>query len=566
MYTKFFGLHEKPFTITPDPRYLYMSERHGEGLAHLVYGVTESGGFIQLTGEVGTGKTTLVRTLLGQIPAEADVALILNPQLSALEFLSAICEELKIELPPDRSSPKALVDTLNRHLLDAHSRGRRTILLVDEAQNLADDVLEQLRLLTNLETARQKLLQIILIAQPELRDKLSQTNLRQLAQRVTGRYHLEPLTKEDAIQYIDHRLKVAGALGEIFEPAAKREVYRMSGGIPRLINVICDRAMLGAYSSGRRSIDRKLVRRAATEVSGKSGARLPFRWALPAAAALAVAATGGMWYAKSVQSTSRGELTSEVGATAAIVPEAPPVQAESRAVLARNSPVSPDNSTVAAESPPVDQAVAAPLVEQLRDASPSASYANGMAGLTALWTIEYDRQEGPACRQVAAQGLSCLSQRGTWTVLRQLDRPVLLTITDADGNSYRPVLISLDESTAELSFGDSTRKFSLTEISDLWFGQYMMIWRPPNGIASSIKRGMRDDNVRWLRQSLATLDGATVPQAGDPNFFDAELERRLMDFQRQHRLEVDGLAGQQTQIIINSLLAQDGTPRLTSSH
>ena len=230
MYLSFFGLNDKPFAITPDPRYLFMSERHGEGLAHLVYGVTESGGFIQLTGEVGTGKTTLVRTLLGQLPDEVDVALILNPQLNALEFLLAICEELGVTLPADTGSSKALVDALNRHLLAAHAGGRRTILLVDEAQNLAAEVLEQVRLLTNLETAKQKLLQIILIGQPELRDLLAQNRLRQLAQRVTGRYHLEPLSKDEALHYIEHRMKVAGALTDVFDAAAKRAVYR----VPRL--------------------------------------------------------------------------------------------------------------------------------------------------------------------------------------------------------------------------------------------------------------------------------------------------------------------------------------------
>ena len=219
MYTKFFGLNEKPFSITPDPRYLFMSERHSEGLAHLVYGVKDSSGFIQLTGEVGTGKTTLVRTLLARIPDGVDIALILNPQLSAVEFLTAICEELKITLPEDRGSAKGLVDALNRHLLASHAEGRRTILLIDEAQNLTTDVLEEIRLLTNLETAKQKLLQIILIAQPELREKLLQTNLRQLAQRITGRYHLEPLSKDESIRYIDHRLKVAGGLGEILTSA-----------------------------------------------------------------------------------------------------------------------------------------------------------------------------------------------------------------------------------------------------------------------------------------------------------------------------------------------------------
>ena len=282
MYTKYFGLNEKPFRITPDPRYLFMSERHSEGLAHLVYGVKDSSGFIQLTGEVGTGKTTLVRTLLARIPKGVDIALILNPQLSEVEFLAAICEELHIPLPEDRASPRALVDALNGHLLASHAAGKRTILLVDEAQNLSTGVLEQIRLLTNLETAKQKLLQIILIAQPELRKKLSQSNLRQLAQRVTGRYHLEPLSKDETERYIEHRLKVAGGLGDIFDDRAKREVFKCSKGVPRLINVICDRALLGAYSSDVRKVTPQIVHKAAKEISGEKNLVDTRNWMFPA--------------------------------------------------------------------------------------------------------------------------------------------------------------------------------------------------------------------------------------------------------------------------------------------
>ena len=297
MYTDFFGLNEKPFSITPDPRYLFMSERHGEALAHLVYGVTESGGFIQLTGEVGTGKTTLVRTLLlNRMPDNADVAVVLNPQLSALEFLATICEELKLETPGQPYSSKALIDLLNQHLLDSHAEGRRTILVVDEAQNLARDVLEQVRLLTNLETAKQKLLQIILIGQPELRELLARTDLRQLAQRITGRYHLEPLSRDETAQYIEHRLKVAGALGEVFDSGAKRAVFRYSEGVPRLVNVICDRALLGAYAKESRRVTRGLVQRAADEISGRSERPFTERWLVPGASVAAILVlTLGAW-------------------------------------------------------------------------------------------------------------------------------------------------------------------------------------------------------------------------------------------------------------------------------
>lgn len=274
MYTEFFGLNEKPFTITPDPRYLYLTTRHADALAHLIYGITESGGFIQLTGEVGTGKTTLIRSLLEQMPAKTQIAVILNPNLSALEFLAAICEELQIELPVQLSRA-ALIGCLNNYLLQAHTNSIRVVLIVDEAQNLDAELLEQVRLLTNLETARQKLLQIILIGQPELRELLARRDMRQVAQRITGRFHLEPLGRKESSAYIAHRMRVAGAQSPVFSNSAMRELYRRSDGVPRLINVIADRALLAGYTLDRHKIDGSLVRRAAAEVFGPKTKR---RW------------------------------------------------------------------------------------------------------------------------------------------------------------------------------------------------------------------------------------------------------------------------------------------------
>ncbi len=269
MYTQFFGLNEKPFSITPDPRYLYLSQKHTDALAHLVYGISESGGFIQLTGEVGTGKTTLVRSLLEQIPEEVDIALILNPQVTTKDFLITICEELDIELSKE-DTIKTLIDQLSSYLLDSHSKGRRTVLIVDEAQNLNRNVLEQVRLLTNLETSRQKLLQIIFIGQPELRETINKRNMRQLSQRITGRYHLDPLSKKDVLQYIKHRMKIAGAMGEIFKYSSLKEIYRLSQGIPRIINVLCDHALLAAYTEEVRVVDKSLVRKSAKEIYGNN--------------------------------------------------------------------------------------------------------------------------------------------------------------------------------------------------------------------------------------------------------------------------------------------------------
>src|SRR5262245_50627015 len=311
MYTGFFGLHEKPFAITPDPRYLFLSERHAEALAHLLYGINEAGGFIQLTGEVGTGKTTVVRSLLGQIPKDAQVALILNPRITPAEFLLTICEELGLTVrESDRGSVKELVDTLNRHLLVAHANGQRVVVIVDEAQNLSTDVLEQVRLLTNLETPTQKLLQIILIGQPELREVLKRVELRQLAQRITGRYHLSPLSGAETAGYVRHRLGVAGATADLFTNSALNEVHRLSRGIPRVINVLCDRALLGAYTQNEHRVSATLVREGAGEVYGRPVIPLWGRWVAAGsiAAGAALLVLGGWRYFANGESSTPLEV------------------------------------------------------------------------------------------------------------------------------------------------------------------------------------------------------------------------------------------------------------------
>jgi len=267
MYLEYYGLKEPPFSITPDPRYVFLSERHRDALAHLLYGIGKggSGGFVQLTGEVGTGKTTLCRLLLEQLPENTRVALVLNPKLSPVELLETICEELKLDLVDRRGSLKGLVDTLNAYLLDAYAQGLRVVLIVDEAQNLSTDALEQIRLLTNLETPTQKLLQIILLGQPELRDKLNDTELRQLAQRITARYHLTPLDRVETEAYVRHRTAVAGAARLPFSRLGLRAIYQRSNGIPRLINIIADRALMAGYAREQESIGERLVDRAADE-------------------------------------------------------------------------------------------------------------------------------------------------------------------------------------------------------------------------------------------------------------------------------------------------------------
>ena len=275
MYQSYFGLAEEPFSIAPDPRYLYMSQRHQEALAHLLYGVNAGGGFVLLTGEVGAGKTTVCRCFLEQIPASCDVAYIFNPKLTVAELLSTICAEFGIACPPGNTSIKVYIDCINTYLLDAHAKGRHTVLIIDEAQNLSADVLEQLRLLTNLETNQRKLLQIILLGQPELAAMLAQPELRQLAQRVIARYHLGPLDRHEVAAYVLHRLEVAGAQRQLFPAALMGSLYRLSRGIPRIINVLCDRALLGAYSQSKERVDRATLKQAAYEVFHNPAAATP---------------------------------------------------------------------------------------------------------------------------------------------------------------------------------------------------------------------------------------------------------------------------------------------------
>ncbi len=548
MYTSFFGLNEKPFSITPDPRYLFMSERHGEALAHLVYGVTESGGFIQLTGEVGTGKTTLVRTLLlSRMPDNADVAVVLNPQLSVRESLATICEELHIDVAHNTGSIKAQTDALNRHLLAAHAEGRRTILVVDEAQNLSPAVLEQVRLLTNLETAKQKLLQIILIGQPELRELLARNDLRQLAQRITGRYHLEPLTGEETARYIEHRLKVAGALGEVFDGSAKKEAFRLSEGVPRLINVICDRALLGAYSLESRRVNRHLIRRAAAEVRGQLE-RSP--WLRPVAIVAGV--VGVAIIAASVWSVMqrRDGQPVEVAKASTETVIAEPLTEQPEAVPAQ---------TIAAVEVPEVQAT---LNEQLQLATVLTTTASAMTTLFSTWGLEYKGAAESGCSQANDAGLACYYQRGSWSGLRQMDRPAILTLVDDSSESHEVVLMAIRGGSAELSIGSVLVTHPVESITDAWFGAYLLLWRPPGGTAISLRPGSSGAEVLWLRESLASIDAAFITANPSSDVYDTDLRQAVRAFQRAHRLDIDGVAGQQTQIIINSLLAVDGTPRL----
>lgn len=281
MYTRYFGLTEKPFAIAPNPRYLFMSELHREALAHLMYGISSEGCIILLTGDVGTGKTTVCRCLIDQLPAKTDIAMILNPKLTIDDLLKTICDELKIPIPATTPSIKNYIDQLNAYLLRAHAEGRNTALIVDEAQNLDIEILEQLRLLTNLETNTNKLLQIILIGQPELRNILSDPKLSQINQRITTRYHLKPLQAADVSTYIEHRIAIAGGNSRnvLFSKKAIEYVAKISKGIPRVINTLCNHALLGAYANNSDHVSLGIIKKAAGELAvTNNGKRYPAKW------------------------------------------------------------------------------------------------------------------------------------------------------------------------------------------------------------------------------------------------------------------------------------------------
>jgi general secretion pathway protein A len=537
MYLSFFGLNEKPFAITPDPRYLYLSERHAEALAHLLYGVNEAGGFVQLTGEVGTGKTTIVRSLLAQTPKNADVALILNPRMTAPEFLLTICEELGVGVPDAAiGSIKDLVDILNRCLLRAHASNRRVVLVVDEAQNLSPDVLEQVRLLTNLETETQKLLQIILIGQPELREVLARPELRQLAQRITGRYHLEALRRRETVAYIRHRLRVAGSTRDTFTTGAMRELHRLSGGVPRIINVIADRALLGAYTREEPMVNGALVRRAATEVYGRPVLAPWIRWlALGGSLAGSVLLGFVLWRAW---------------------PDAEPADSGTAAIAAAGATV----PQPAAAPAPRREALGTTLLKDAAATTPDAAF----AALFGLWNSSYQPGAGLACEQAVANGLSCVWQRGSLAQLKLINRPAILSLVDERGAAHQVVLAGLDETDARLLLGGTSAEVPIAELADYWFGEFLVLWRPQStALLRPLRAGMRGDDVRWLRQGLEQLSGVPNAQPGD--YFDADLQRLVEDFQRSRRLAVDGVAGLQTQLVLDSALGVPDAPTLSQA-
>jgi general secretion pathway protein A len=558
MYLAFFGLAEKPFSITPDPRYLYLSARHADALAHLVYGINEAGGFIQLTGEVGTGKTTIIRSLLSRTPQNAEIALILNPRLSPGEFLLSLCEELGMGAAdnPD-GSPKDVVDLLNRYLLRAHAQGRRVVLIVDEAQNLDPEVLEQIRLLTNLETETQKLLQIILIGQPELRRLLAREDLRQIAQRVTGRYHLDPLTRQETTAYVRHRLRVAGATADIFTHGALREIYHISRGIPRVVNIICDRALLGAYTQDLHQVPASLVRRASAEVFDQDVAPSWMPFAVGALALLIFIGSGLLLW-RYLPAWRHSSASANTALAAPVRPASP--TAAPAVVPAPDPSFGSDGVSTVPHTPAATESTPS-LLHILAANRASADPDTAFATLLSLWKASYIPGKLDGCTQAIAQDLRCLLQRGSLAQLRQLNRPAILIVSDDSGTPYQIVLRQLGDSTALLQLGQQIVTVNLSELTRYWFGEFVLLWHPASKDVRDLSAGMRGAQVRQLRAQLDHWSGATTPAAANDEY-DASLVQLVEQFQRASRLQVDGIAGIETQVALDSALATGDSPLL----
>jgi general secretion pathway protein A len=548
IYRNHFDLTEAPFSIAPDPRFIYMSQRHQDALAHLLYGLGGDGGFVLLTGEVGTGKTTICRCLLEQIPECCDVAYIFNPEQSVAELLSTICLEFGIACPPGNTSIKMFVVWLNAFLLHNHAEGRNAVLIIDEAQNLSVPVLEQMRLLTNLETNERKLLQIILIGQPELATMLERPELRQLSQRIVARYHLGPLNKAEVAAYVGHRLDISGAKRTLFPKSLIGYLHKLSGGIPRLINIVCDRALLGAFTQGREHVRRENIVQAAKEVFHQPPAQ---RSAMlrPLLSVLVLVAGGAVATAVYQQN--------ETLAPSPPMPEPP-------AALIIPAPVKPPVALAAKPPIALPAKAPAPLPETLEwpaDQPRAQSRAIAYGALFKAWGADegYAKHDNP-CRQVEPLGLRCHTARGGLDELRQFNRPAVMHMRDAEGRAFYATLTALDNQSADFAVGNETRAVDLEALAAQWSGYYTMLLRIPPEVRDNLRPGARGPAVDWLATQLAkTRDKAA--EAPKNAVFDDALRRRLKQFQLAQGLFPDSKPNLQTLIRLSSAVDQSA-PKL----
>ncbi len=615
MYLEYFGLAERPFSIAPDPHYLYMSARHKEAMAHLTYGLSQGGCFIVLTGEVGTGKTTLCRNLLGDLPDDVEVALILNANINEQELLQSVCDELKISYQ-ESDSQKQLLDKINAHLLTGFAENRQTVLIIDEAQLLSRDVLEQIRLLTNLETTKSKLLQIILIGQPELNDLLTRNDLRQLAQRVTARYHLGALESSEIEDYVNFRLSVAGCRKPLFTKQALNQLHRSTEGIPRRINVLADHALLSAYSKTDVVVDAKSVKTATKEVFIKTAA--PSKTLSPnikwgAALATIVVANGLLWWwfagspssepietpsaiaeaplalVNNLETESPSDDSADSDSTAndsgssPVIDESLTPSANAVTTIIRSDDIAPGSVVIAEE--PLDESElfaqpATPILQspervfsynarselgQALDAS--ADLTGRIAAFRALgaaWDVDLPSQLiQPACDVLQENGVECLSVT-SWAQLQRYNRPSILVL-DQNNSLHRVIVFKLDQDSAQVLVGQNVLDVSVDELKSRWTNNGITFWRPSTAGNRFLQKGDDARQLPAVRESisrallslnLSGLDDLTSSR------FDLPLAQAAFSLQNRYSLVADSKIGNETYLLLNEILLPDDTPVL----
>ena len=578
MYASFFGLKHEPFSIAPDPRYLFMSERHREALAHLLYGVKGAGGgFVLLTGEIGAGKTTVCRCLLEQIPKRCNVAYIFNPKLTALELLKTVSDEFHVPYKHEGSGQptvKDYLDPLNDFLLKTHAIGLNNVLIIDEAQNLAAGVLEQLRLLTNLETNQRKLLQIVLIGPPELRTMLARSELEQLAQRVIARYHLDALSEDETAKYLRHRLGVAGlTTANPFSKRAMLRIHKRARGVPRRINLLADRALLGAYADGVARVDRGIVDKAAAEVFGPDERlqwlRRAAPWGIGAAAGAVLAAGTALWLTRDPAAAATG-VASAASAASTVTPRAAaassPLTANASATTAGAAPAAARGSGAAATAANVAPIFITAADLSTRFAAPLRREADAWRELAPLW-VGAGPSAGPdadPCAPAPPSTWQCFrSGSGGLALIRQLDRPGLITLRDEAGRPVHALLVALDERSATLRIGGQNVAVALVSLANLWLGDFATYWQAPSGYQRALGDGDSGPLVDQLAAQLAALRGE-APPAGAQRF-DAAFKARVQAFQLAHGLRADGLAGPTTYMQLARAGGVRNEPRLMAA-
>lgn len=560
LYLEHFGLTREPFSIVPDPSFLYPSHYHRQAVAHLKYGLEREGGFVLLTGEVGTGKTTLIRTFVKGMPAHVRIAYLLNSQLQVGDLLVSVCHELSIK-PVAReglSFVKACIDALYDDLLADHARGNKTLIIIEEAQNLARDVLETLRLLSNLETHTDKLLHILLVGQPEFLETLARHDMRQLNQRVVARFHLKPIERKELADYIRHRLHKAGATRPIFEDSCMPIMYNLTEGVPRLINLICQHALVAAYATGRHSISKRLLKEAATEALPlfESQRGVKGRWIVSLVLALVVV-LGGVGLQEVIRND---DYAIDAGQLTDLIPNTQDLNAKMLVdgrqindVLA-DQLLSKQTGGKFAGMSELDISQSSPnQVGDLNDSSiqVKAQRFDAKNELLKLWVSDSSSGLSYALAKEILRLKEETILLSDFNAMRALDRPGLVTLVQ-NGRVKTMVLIAIENNFVTLrgEFGDEKLEFSY--LLTVWNQEYTYIWRPPPNY-EVLQEGQRNERlINWLQERLLKLDDAYERIITGGHYTEA-IQIQVREFQRFHGLKQDGILGPKTIMIINRL-------------